>query len=255
MDKLRIQIVNYKTREYLLDCLASIASDIKDLGEQCSIAILENASGEKLNDIPGLFPGNKIEIFESGKNLGFGGGHNLLAGKGRAEYLLILNPDTELVEPNTVKRLIERAAASKAAAVGPRLITKTGETQEWDHGELHGFRARMKLRTGSGFWRKRETVTEAAWVSGAVLLMEKKWFDDLGGFDEHFFLYKEEEELSWRLREKGGKIIYDPTISVFHHGGVVADKSDHMRESTSYFLDKHFRHRPGYWLLKRFHRQ
>ena len=46
------------------------------------------------------------------------------------------------------------------------------------------------------------------------------------------------------------KVIYDPTIAVFHHGGVIAKKSEHIQKSVDYFLDKHFRHRFGYRFFK-----
>ncbi len=74
MDKIRIQIVNYKTKSYLLDCLASIVTDLKSFDGKYSIAILDNASGDDLSDIPRLFSENNIRIIKSNKNLGFGGG-------------------------------------------------------------------------------------------------------------------------------------------------------------------------------------
>jgi GT2 family glycosyltransferase len=134
--------------------------------------------------------------------------------------------------------------------IGPRLITPKGTTQWWDHGELQGLRAWIALNAGHSYWHKQTTLTNVAWVSGAVFLIRKNLFDELGGFDEHFFLYKEEEELCWRLRAKGRKVFYDPTITVFHHGGVVAKKSEHMQKSVDYFLQKHFSKQLTYAFLK-----
>ena len=250
MDKIRIQIVNYKTKSYLLDCLASVVSDLKNFDVECSIAILDNASGDDLSDIPALFSESNIQVLKSGKNLSFGGGHNFLAAQESARYLLLLNPDIKVVEANTIARLLHHIETFNAQVLGPRLITKQKTTQWWDHGELHGLRAWIALNSGNSYWREQKKATEVAWVSGAVFLIEKKWFDDLSGFDERLFLYKEEEELCWRLRGKDGKVIYDPTITVFHHGGVVAKKSEHMQKSVDYFLDKHFRHHFGYRFFK-----
>ena len=251
MDKIRIQIVNYKSKSYLLDCLTSLVADLKNFNEEYSIAILDSASGDNLNDIRALFPQlKKLETYQGEKNLGFGGGHNFLSRKSDVKYMLFLNPDIKIIEPRTIERLIERAVVSEAQIVGPRLLTSEGITQWWDHGELYGFRAWIGLNSGNSYWREQKKTTIVAWVSGAAFLVEKKWFDDLDGFDEHFFLYKEEEELCWRLREKSGKVIYDPTITVFHQGGTVAKKSEHMQKSVDYFLDKHFRHRFGYRFFK-----
>src|SRR3989304_5605216 len=99
MDTLRIQIVNYKTKSYLLECLASLSDDLATFQESYSVAILDNASGEDLSDIPATFPKIlRVEIVQGEQNLGFGGGHNVLAQLGEAEYLLLLNPDTKIIE-------------------------------------------------------------------------------------------------------------------------------------------------------------
>lgn len=251
MDKLRVQIVNYKTKRYLAECLASLSRDLETFRENYSVAVLDNASGDDLSDIPSAFQKLRgLEVIQGERNLGFGGGHNLLARRGDAEYLLLLNPDTKIIELNTVERLMAACTQRQADVIGPRLVTPAGATQWWDHGELHGLRAWVGLNSGNSYWREQKKPTAAAWVSGAVFLIKKRRFDALGGFDEHFFLYKEEEELCWRLRQKGGKVLYDPTITIFHHGGVAAKKSEHMQKSVDYFLDKHFRHRVGYRLFK-----
>ena len=81
-------------------------------------------------------------------------------------------------------------------------------------------------------------------------MIRKKLFDKIGGFDEKFFLYKEEEDLCLRIRKKGGHIWYDPGITALHYGSVVAKKSDHMQKSAIYFLEKHFRNSFLYYPLR-----
>ncbi len=246
----RIQIVNYETKAYLLECLTSLLPTVGDGKLAYSIALLDNASGDDLSDIPHLFPTLPVEIHHGTTNVGFGAGHNLLAKGGDARFLLLLNPDTRFVEAHTTTRLVQRAMDDDAQVVGPRLVATDGKTQPWDHGELRGWLARSAMRTGNSFWRPQTVPTSAAWIAGAACLFEKRWFDKLGGFDERFFLYKEDEELCLRLRDLGGSVVYDPTISVMHHCGVVARKSEHLATSTSVFLEKHFRHRPGFALLR-----
>lgn len=243
MDDLRIQIVNYKTKKYLLDCLRSLVADLAPDNLRYSIGILDNASGDDLSDIPFLFPGQPIEIVASNENIGFGAGHNLLASGANARFLLLLNPDTKIVEPKTVSRMMESAGQFSAQIIGPRLVTLHGSTQRWDHGELEGLCARIAARWGKSYWKKMVRALRVAWVSGAVFLIEKSWFDRMGGFDEKFFLYKEEEDLCLRTRQAGGVIIYNPTITVFHYGSVVAKKSEHIKKSSEYFAEKHRRHK------------
>jgi GT2 family glycosyltransferase len=250
-DTLQIQIVNYKTKAHLSACLDSVFADLKSISLDYSVAILENGSGDDLTELRARFLRKPITWHQSPVNLGFGGGHNFLAKKNRdTTYLLILNPDTKIMESRTIQRLVDRSHASSAQVVGPRLVTAKGTTQWWDHGELTGWRARLALGAGSSYWREQRAPTIAAWVSGAAFLIERSWFDMLGGFDEHFFLYKEEEELCWRLRAQGGIVAYDPTITIFHHGGAAAIKSEHMRASVAYFLEKHFRNKIGYRFFK-----
>ena len=111
MDDLRIQIINYRTKQYLIKCLASVIHDLRGSPVTFTIAILDNASGDDLADVKNLFPNIPISVFENQKNVGFGAGHNLLEKKTgtEARYLLLLNPDIKIQEGNTLTRLLERA--------------------------------------------------------------------------------------------------------------------------------------------------
>lgn len=232
MIDLRIQIVNYKTKPYLIDCLASMREELEQADFSSSFAILDNASGDNLSDIPSKFPWiRNLEIIQGMKNLGFGAGHNLLAKRGDAEYLLILNPDLKFIEPDTIGRLLRTVKETRSQAVGPRLVTLDGVTQAWDHGgwhaTIHWLRSLFGKRIGHVVGKARETT----WISGAFLLVEKELFDHIGGFDEDFFLHQEELDLCDRIRDQGGKIVYDSSVSAMHVGEVVTKKSDWLPES------------------------
>lgn len=252
MHDLVIQIVNYKTKKYLADCLKSVLEDLKDTALNYQINALDNDSGDDLSDLEKEYAKTgKVNFYQSEKNVGFGAGHNLLAKKAQAKYLLLLNPDVKIIEPNTIKRLISGIQRFNAQVIGPRLITAKRRTQWWDHGELHGLRARLFLNIGMSYWEPRKVPLEVAWVSGAVFLIEKSWFDKLDGFDENFFLRVEEEDLCWRLREEDGKVIYEPTITALHYRGVAGgNRRYHQRTSGAYFIDKHYRNRFGYRVFK-----
>ena len=81
---------------------------------------------------------------------------------------------------------------------------------------------------------------EVAWVSGAVFLIKSDVFEKAGGFDENFFLYKEEEDLCISIRKLGEKIFYNPEIRFMHISSVVAKKEIHMPASAKYFNEKHY---------------
>jgi N-acetylglucosaminyl-diphospho-decaprenol L-rhamnosyltransferase len=236
--QLTVQVVSYRTRAYLERCLASVAADLRE-GPSHEIRLLENASGEDLEPLAARYRRCTLRVAE--RNLGFGAGHNLLAAGARAPYLLILNPDTEIVEPGTIRRLLAALASGPQIAVaGPRLLDASGATQRWDHGRLHGLRAQISYRGGYSYWREAERPLEVAWVSGAAMLVARASFEAVGGFDESFFLYKEDEDLCLRIRRRGGAVLYDPRVAVLHHGSVVAPRARELAGAERRFIAKHF---------------
>jgi N-acetylglucosaminyl-diphospho-decaprenol L-rhamnosyltransferase len=241
---LAIQVVNYRTRSYLERCLATVVADVERSGLDYELNLLDNDSGEDLGEFEQRY--EHCQAFQSSSNLGFGGGHNLLATKTDAQHLLILNPDIEFLELDTAKRLLATASgSSEIKAVGPRLVTEHGVPQRYDHGRLHGLRAQIALRGGHSYWRATDQRQPVAWVSGAVMLIEHDAYDAADGFDEQLFLYKEDEDLCLRVREASGQVVYDPGVVVRHHGSVVADRQAQLGTASSYYFTKHFANRPS----------
>jgi hypothetical protein len=242
MRDLAIQVVNYRTRSYLERCVATVVADVEGSDLDYELNLLDNASGEELGEFARRY--ERCRTFTATKNLGFGGGHNLLARETDAGHLLILNPDVEFLESDTAKRLLLAATSSdQIKAVGPKLVTADGAAQPYDHGRLHGVRAQIALRGGHSYWQATDTPTDVAWVSGAAIAVERMAFEAVGGFDENLFLYKEDEDLCLRLRAEGGRIVYEPTVAVRHYGSVVADRQDGLQTASSYYFAKHFRNR------------
>ena len=241
--ELAIQVVNYRTRRYLERCVETVVSDLDGGSLRYEINLLDNASGEDLGDLAGRFV--NCRVFTAPTNLGFGGGHNFLAGKTAAPYLLILNPDVELVEAHSVERLLTLVRGdARVNVAGPKLVLPDGSAQPYDHGRLYGLRAQIALKGGHSYWRETDVRQEVAWVSGAAMMIDRSEFTAVGGFDEQLFLYKEDEDLCLRLREAGGVVVYEPGVTVSHRGGVVADRHDELTSATSYFFAKHYAHRP-----------
>jgi GT2 family glycosyltransferase len=239
---LAVQIVNYRTRTYLERCLETVVSDASASGLAYEINLLDNASGEQLDDLASRF--EKCRTFEADRNLGFGAGHNLLAARTEAPYLLILNPDVEFLYPDTAKRLLDAIRPpDEVKVVGPKLVTANGDAQAYDHGRLKGVRAQIAVRGGHSYWREQSARQRVAWVSGAALLVERAAFLMVGGFDENLFLYKEDEDLCLRLRETSAAVLYEPDVVVRHHGSVVADRRDELARASRYYFAKHFPNR------------
>jgi N-acetylglucosaminyl-diphospho-decaprenol L-rhamnosyltransferase len=246
-----VQVVNYRTRRHLEPCLRGVLDDLAGSDLEHRVLVLENGSGDDLSELAALRPA--VEFAVSERNLGFGGGHNLLAARHDAAALLVLNPDARIVEPRTVERLLE-ALGGGVAAAGPQLVSAAGAVDPRDHGELHGFRARVAQAAGHSHYRRRDVPTDAAWVSGAACMVTRDAFDGVGGFDPEFFLFKEEEDLFLRIRRRGGRVLYLPTVRVRHDGGVVASRDEHLAASVARFADKHIRSRAQRRLMPPVHR-
>lgn len=244
-----IQIVNYKTIDFLDPLIRSIERDLRDSNLTYEIAILDNDSGDDLSGIAERWPG--CRTYQSDKNGGFGYGHNQLAAKTSAQYLLIVNPDTLIIEPSTIARLHKAAVDLNVQAVGPALMSLKSRPMElplkepidtttmlipqaWDHGEID-----TATRFGVNTYVPRKTRGLVAWVSGAFALIDHQGFDEANGFDENFFLFKEEEDLFLRMRQQSSQIMYDPSVHVLHYGSVVASKDKFFEASNQYFIKKH----------------
>ncbi|MEO8209064.1 MAG: glycosyltransferase family 2 protein [bacterium] len=250
---LLIQIINYNTKDYLKICLKSLIDDLNESDIDYKIIILDNNSSDNLSDIEQSCHGENVIFSYSKKNLGFGGGHNYISTLVKSNYMLILNSDIKFIEKNSVKKLYESLINNPEYKVtGPKLVEEDLVQQRFDHGELHGIASWVKNSYGSSYWKPRDNPVEAAWVSGAVFLIESDLFKKLNGFDENFFLYKEEEDLCKRVRSEGEKILYNPTVSVMHYGHVVAKRSEHFSNSMNYYLDKHFRKNLSYKIIHSF---
>lgn len=228
---LDIVIVNWNSRDMLARCLASIASvpDIREV--KTRVIVVDNASTDgSLNegaDIEGL---DLLEIRNSA-NMGFAAACNQGAVAGSSDYILFLNPDTEL-QPGSLTTpvaFMEDEGNDRVAIAGVQLIDESGRVtrscsrfptprlllnqalgldrilpglapgmmmNEWDHGDTR--------------------VVDQ--VMGAFLMIRRSVFEQLGGFDERFFVYFEDVDLSLRTREAGWSSIYLTSARALHHG-------------------------------------
>jgi N-acetylglucosaminyl-diphospho-decaprenol L-rhamnosyltransferase len=238
---LAIQIVNFNTKRYLVPCLESVVAALGRSGADGRVLVLENGSDDDLGDLAARFaPG--VDVLESPVNLGFGGGQNRLARETRARRLCFVNPD--IVVPAGVDvfgALLTAFDDPSVAVAGPMLVGTDGAPQRWDHGELRGMRARISNGAGEAYWRPRHDRADVAWISGACMMVRRDAFDAAGGFDERYFLYKEEEDLCLRIRRAGGRVVYEPSVRAEHIGAVVAERRrEHFRPSIEHYLQKNF---------------
>ena len=247
MPDLSIVLVNWNTRALLRDCLASIQANSDNLVLGL-IVVDNNSTDDSVATVTRDFPNVKLICNES--NLGFARANNqgLRASQGR--YVLFLNSDT-LVPAHSLSALVDfMESHSKIGACSPRLARADGSTQPFAFGDdptpSYLFRrgiAHLFLHRSLHNWETTEPQA-IDWVSGACLLARCAALESVGGFDENFFMYFEDNDLCYRLRQAGWKIFYNPQVTITHFGGASLaqnkTRTQYYDASLRYFYRKHY---------------
>ncbi|NLG51761.1 MAG: glycosyltransferase family 2 protein [Chloroflexi bacterium] len=205
-------VVNYNGGEELIQCIGSLMPSCSANDE---VILVDNASTDGSADaVEQTFP--DVRVIRSKTNLGFGGGNNLGMRVSTGEYLVFLNPDT-LVNPGWLDALL--AALDENPQVGTvtskiLLLNDRGRINTCGN-DTHA--SGLTLCRGLGLPADMlNEPAEVGAVSGAAFAMRREIYELLGGFDESFFLYMEDTDLSWRARLLGDHPLYVPDSIVYH---------------------------------------
>jgi N-acetylglucosaminyl-diphospho-decaprenol L-rhamnosyltransferase len=229
-------VVDHDSGPQLGGCVRSILG-----GGASSVVVVENgalgSAAAALEELLRARPAPPVHIVRPGHNVGYGAGVNrglaVLAGEATpAEWVLVSNPDL-VVHPGALSALSSALGSRPAwAIVGPRIFSETGEvypsvrnfpsfTDAAGHALLallnpdNPFTRRYNPGTPEG-----DVVTEAGWVSGSCFLARRAALEELGGFDEAYFMYAEDMDLCWRAHHAGWGVGFAGTASVTHVQGV-----------------------------------
>ena len=255
---LEVIIVSFNTAGLLNNCLKSLFDKLKkeNLQKNTKVTVVDNASiDNSLSIVKKNFP--QVNIIANKTNSGFASANNQAIRKSSAEYILLLNSDTIVLE-NSLSLLIKEISINKKViAVGPRLLNKDGSIQQsfgfsptffrifsWMLfiDDLPVFKNIIHPYHAQGsYWYK--TKREVDWVSGAVILFKREIIKKIGLLDEKIFMYGEEVEWCYRIRKNKGLIIYFPDAQITHLGGgsQIIPGSNIIKEFESiiYFYQKH----------------
>lgn len=235
---LSIIIVNYNSRNKLLNCLASLTGPFF-VEHQTEIIVVDNHSHDDLSDLPDSFPG--LTLITSHYNRGMGGGNNLGLEKATGKYVLVLNPDT-IAKPGAISELFRYLEDNPAVGlVGPKLLYPDGSLQ-YSCARFPTFFMPVLRRTFLGdYFRERrdsflmaefnhQEIMDVDWLMGSCLMFRRQlrladgsWF--YPRFDERYFMYFEDIDLCRTILEKNYQVTYNPQ-AVFIH--------DHRRESAKH---------------------
>jgi GT2 family glycosyltransferase/SAM-dependent methyltransferase len=216
-----IIICVYGKIDYTLNCLKSILEAKVKLSYE--IIIIDDCSPDLTHKE--LKKINNIKLYKNSENLGFIKSCNFAAKKAIGEYLVFLNNDT-LVTENWLEELyLTFSNFNKVGLVGSKLIYPNGALQEaggiifkdasgWNYGN-----GQDKDHIDYNYAR------DVDYCSGASIMILKKIFEDLGGFDEYYLpAYYEDTDLAFKVRKKGFRVIYQPLSEVIHYEGVTSGK-------------------------------
>jgi GT2 family glycosyltransferase len=224
-------VVSWNTRDLLARCLASLRATpgrptLID-GLPAEVMVVDNASRDGSPEmVRARFPW--VQLIANAENVGFARANNQAIPRCRFEYVLLLNPDTE-VSPGAIRALVDCLDRTPdAGAAGPRLLYPDGRLQEschpaptltrelWSLLHLDALAPRGRYRMSE--WDDRRP-REVDVVQGACLLLRCALFDEVGVFDEQYFMYSEEVDLCRRLRLRGWRLYWVPGATVVHHSG------------------------------------
>ena len=262
---LSIIIVNWNVRDLLAACLRSLAPAREQLALQV-IVVDSHSADDSVAMVRRDFPW--VELIACTENVGFPKGNNLGLAQANGRYLLLLNPDTEVVGAALTTMIDYLASHPDVGALGPQLLNPDGSVQS--------SRRRFPTLTTALFestWLeplapasilRHYYVQDVAdgetavvdWVTGACLLVRRDVVDQIGGLDEAYFMYSEELDWCRRIKAAGWQIVYLPTAQVIHHVGksseqaVTARHINFQRAKLRYFYKYHGK--LAAWVLRSF---
>lgn len=226
-------VVNYNAGAELESALRSIAADAAD--RPWEAIVVDNASSDGSAAAAAGF-GPPVRLLQNVENVGFGRGVNQGVRASSGALILVMNPDCRL-RPGAIAAMeAELRAHPRCALVGPRVLDPDGAVQGSVRGDpdmLTGLFGRTGLLRRLLPWlpvsRRNVGAVDAVppgvssvpadWVSGACMLVRRDCFDEVGGFDERYFLYWEDADLCRRLRGRGYHVRYVPGAEVIHQVG------------------------------------
>lgn len=227
--KFSVIIVSWNVRQDIINCLGSIYD--YQSSRPFEVIIIDNASSDgSTQEIREKFP--SVTCVSNNKNYGFAMANNQGIKLAKGEYLLFLNPDT-IVHPGALDYLIDFMDDNKdVGACGPKLLNEDGSTQRSTRefpsyrGALYRFTFLKYFKIFKNSYRSwlmkdfdHKSQEDVDQLMGAALLVRKSIIDKIDGFDENFFMYYEEVDLCYRIKQYGWRIVFLPQACIAHLGG------------------------------------
>lgn len=253
---LSIIIVNFNTKKLTLECIQSIYSSI--LSYSFEILVVDNNSTDgSVEAIKSEFP--NVNIIENRENVGFSKANNQAILVSKGSYVLLLNSDTIVIE-NTLFSTIEYMNRhNDVGAMGCKVLLPDGSLDKACHRGFPTPEASFYYMTGiakryphnprfNGYHKSylnMDDIHEIDCLVGAFMMVRRETINQIGMLDENFFMYGEDIDWCFRIKQAGWKIIYNPLISIVHYKGASSRKKPfkivyEFHRAMLLFHQKHF---------------
>lgn len=260
MTRASLVVVNYNTASDLRACLASAREKLGDV----EVVVVDNGSSDGSPEmVREEFPW--VRLVENPGNPGYASACNRGIAATREPYVFILNSDVEFQADGLEELLDFLDAHPEVGALGPMVLNSDGTVQmscrrfpSMLENAVHGLAGDIwpdnpLTRSYQMKDLERNEPCEVDWVSGAAMLLRREAAERVGGFDEAYFMYVEDVDICWRLREAGYRVFFHPGFRLVHHIGKTSSQQStrmlyHHHRSMFVFFRKRYR---GWrrWLL------
>ena len=235
MMDLTIVIVNYNTEKLTLECIASVYKS--HLPYTFEIFVVDNHSSDNsVESIKKHYP--KVKLIENQENVGFSKANNQAIRQAQGRYVLLLNSDTILKENTLAVMTRYMDSHLDVGAAGCEVLLPTGELDKACHrgfptpqaslyymlGLAKKYPSNPKYNSYHKSYLNMKEIHEIDCLVGAFMLVRKETIEQIGMLDEAFFMYGEDIDWCYRIKEAGWKIIYNPTVSIIHYKGASSRK-------------------------------
>lgn len=250
--KVAVSIVSYNTKDLLETCLKILSDNSNEY--KLGVYVVDNASSDGSADmVKEKFP--KVELIRNEKNVGFAKAHNQVLKITNAEYVLIINPDTEF-NAKDIDKLVEFMEENPECGVSSVKLTNLDGSLQSNGGDLPFNLALVSwlfnlesLGIKTNFHRMDEdyykSTHEVGWLSGTFMFIRSSVFKRVGYFNDEIFMYFEDTEFSYLVKKAGFKLMIVPEIVVKHISGA-SSENPRLRQwlgeykGLIYFYNKYF---------------
>lgn len=248
---LSVVIVNYNVRYFLEQCILSVQNATKNMLSEI-IVVDNNSKDESCTMLKEKFP--EVIVIENKKNVGFSTANNQGVAKAKGKWILILNPDTVLAEDTLIKLQEFTSEKENIGAITVKFIDGSGNflpeskrgipTPKVAFGKLFGFPKSAKNVYYASHIKENE-IGKVPVLCGAFMYVKKDIYQQVNGFDEDYFMYGEDIDLSYKIEKQGYSNCYFGKAKIIHYKGESTVKNkEYLKRfygAMEIFYKKHFK--------------